>query len=102
VHPELRRIAEDFGRLWAVSGFAEQFAANLVRPPAPAVPDDRYAQVLDEHHQRLVAALWRAQLRGEAVPDRDLDELADALAGFCLRRRLCWRRLYGPADRHDG
>lgn len=93
VHPELRGIVEDFERLWAVAGFAEQFAANLLGPPAPAVPGDPYAQVLEEHHRRLVAALRRAQRRGEAVPDRDLDELADALIGFYLSRRLCRRTL---------
>jgi hypothetical protein len=93
VHPELRGIVEDFERLWAVAGFAEQFAANLARPPTPAVPGDPYAQVLEEHHRRLVAALRRAQRRGEAAPDRDLDELADALVGFYLSRRLCRRRL---------
>jgi len=93
VHPELRGIVEDFERLWAVPGFAEQFAANLLRPPAPTVPGDPYAQVLEEHHRRLVAALRWAQWRGEAVPGRDLDELADALIGFYLSRRLCRRRL---------
>ena len=93
MHPELRGIVEDFERLWAVAGFADQFAANLARPPAPAVPGDPYAQVLAEHHRRLVAALGRAQRRGEAVPDRDLDRLADALVGFYLSRRLCRRGL---------
>ena len=93
VDPELRRIVEDFERLWSVAGFAEQFAANLLLPPAPAVPGDPYAQVLEEHHRRLVAGLRRAQRRGDAAIDRDLDELADALAGFYLSRRLCRRRL---------
>jgi hypothetical protein len=93
VDPELRGIVEDFERLWAVAGLAEQFAANLVRPPAPAVAGDPYAQVLEEHHRRLVATLRRTQQRGEAVPDRDLEELADALVGFYLSRRLCRRRL---------
>jgi hypothetical protein len=88
VLPELQGVVEDFERLWAVAGFAEQFAANLVRPPAAAVPGDPYAQVLEEHHRCLVAALRRAQQRGEAVPDRDLDQLADALVGFYLSRRL--------------
>ena len=96
-HPELRGIVEEFERLWAGTGFAEQFAAHLARPPATAVPCDPYAQVLEEHHRRLVAALRRAQRRGEAVPDRDLDELADALVGFYLSRRLCRRRLDGWA-----
>jgi hypothetical protein len=93
VQPELRGIVEDFERLWAVAGFAEQFAANMALPPAPAVPGDPYTQVLEEHHRRLVAALRRAQRRGEAAPGRDLDDLADALVGFYLSRRLCGRRL---------
>jgi hypothetical protein len=53
-----------------VEGFAEQFAANLVRPPVPAVPGDPYAQVLEEHHRCLVAALRRAQRRGEGARSR--------------------------------
>src|SRR5258707_6812967 len=57
VDPELRGIVEDFERLWAVAGFADQFAANLVRPPAPALPDDPYAQVLEAHHRRPVDAI---------------------------------------------
>ncbi len=93
VDPELRGIVEDFERLWGVAGFAEQFAANLTLPPAPAVPGDPYAQVLKEHHRRLVDALRRAQRRGEAAPGRDLDELADALVGCYLSRRLCRRGL---------
>jgi hypothetical protein len=93
VHPELREIVEDFERLWAVAGFAEHFAAHLVLPPAPPEPDDPYTQVLEEHHRRLVAALRRAQQRGEVAPGQDLDELADALVGFYLGRRLCRRRL---------
>jgi Tetracyclin repressor-like, C-terminal domain len=93
VHPELRGIVEDFEQLWAVAGFAEHFAANLALPPAPAVPGDPYAQVLEEHHRRLVAALRRAQQRDQAAPGRDLDELADALVGFYLSRWLCRRRL---------
>jgi hypothetical protein len=93
VHPELRGIVEDFERLWTVAGFAKQFAANPVLPPAPAVPGDPYDLVLAEHHRRLVGALRRAQRRGEIVPDRGLDELADALVGFYLSRRLCRGRL---------
>jgi hypothetical protein len=49
--------------------------------------------VLEERRRRLVAALRRAQRRGEAAPGRDLDEPADTLVGFCLSRRLCRRRL---------
>src|SRR5260370_7406275 len=51
VDPELRGIVEDFERLWAVAGFADQFAANLVRPPAPAVQTDPYAQGLGDTHR---------------------------------------------------
>jgi hypothetical protein len=93
VHPELRRIVEDFERLWAIAGFAEQFTAYLVLPRAAAVPGDPYDLVLEEHHRRLVAALRRAQQRGEAAPGRGLDDLADALVGFYLSRLLCRRRL---------
>ena len=52
-----------------------------------------YDLVLEEHHRRLVAALRRAQQRGEPISDRGLDELADALVGFYLSRRLCRGRL---------
>ena len=38
VRPELRGVVEDCERLWAVAGFAERFAANLVRPPARRRP----------------------------------------------------------------
>jgi len=93
VHPELRGIVEDFGRLWAIAGFAEQFVANLARPGTAAAPGDPYDLVLEEHHRRLVAALRRAQQRGEAAPNRGLDDLADALVGFYLSRRLSRRRL---------
>jgi hypothetical protein len=93
VRPGLRGIVEDFERLWAIAGFAEQFTANLARPPTAAVPGNPYDLVLEEHHRRLVAALRRARQRGEAAPDRSLDDLADALTGFYLSRRLCRRRL---------
>jgi hypothetical protein len=93
VHSELLRIVEDFERLWAIAGFAEQFAAHLALPQAPAAPGDPYDLVLEEHHRRLVVALRRALQRGEAVPDRGLDHLADALVGFYLSRLLRRRRL---------
>jgi hypothetical protein len=86
VVPELLGVVEDFERLWTVAGFAGQFAANLAVPRTAVVPGDPYDLVLEEHHRRLVAALRRAQQRGEPISDRGLDELADALVGF---RRLC-------------
>ena len=91
--PELLGIVEDFERLWTVAGFAGQFAANLAVPRTAGVPGDPYDLVLEEHHRRLVAALRRAQQRGEPISDRGLDELADALVGFYLSRRLCRGRL---------
>jgi hypothetical protein len=94
MHGELLGILEDFERLWMVAGFADQFAANLARPRAAAGPGDPHDLVLEEHHRRLVAALRRAGQRGEPVSGRGLDELADALVGFYLSRRL--RR--GPLD----
>lgn len=97
MHAELLGVLEDFERLWMVAGFADQFAANLARPRTAVIPGDPYDLVLEEHHRRLVAALRRARQRGETVPDRGLDELADALVGFYLSRRLCQGRLDGWA-----
>jgi hypothetical protein len=93
MNPELLGTLEDFERLWAVAGFADQFAANLARPRTVVVPGGPHDLVLAEHHRRLVAALRRARQGGEAVSDRGLDELADALVGFYLSRRLCRSRL---------
>jgi hypothetical protein len=88
VTAELRAVVQDFERLWSVAGFAEGFAANLARAGHPA-PGGVYDLVLAEHHQLLVAALRRhGHLAG------DLDDLADALVGFYLGRRL--RRTTGP------
>lgn len=97
MHAELLGILEDFERLWTVAGFADQFAANLAQPRTAGLPDDPHDLVLEEHHRRLVAALRRARQRGEAVSDRGLEELADALVGFYLSRRLCRGRLDGWA-----
>ena len=97
MHPDLLGIVEDFERLWGVAGFAEQFAASLAQPHTPVVPGDPYHLVLDEHHRRLVAALRRAQQRGEVRSDRGPGDLADALAGFYLSRRLSGASLDGWA-----
>ncbi len=93
MHPELLGITQDFERLWAVAGFAEQFAAILAYPRAPIAPGDPYHLVLDEHHRRLAAALRAAQHRGEVPSDRRPGDLADALAGLYLSRRLNRARL---------
>jgi len=83
---EVQHVVEDFERLWTVAGFAEQFAATMARPVA--VTGAPHEIVLDEHHRLLVAALRRARQNGEIAGGRGLHELADALVGFYLIRRL--------------
>jgi hypothetical protein len=92
-------LVEDYQRLWAVTGFAERFAARMARPGAarPGAAGepmgDPYHAVLAEHHRRRAVML---QAGGLAV-DRGPDELADALTGFYLSRRLTGARLEGWA-----
>jgi hypothetical protein len=87
-------LVEDYQRLWAVTGFAERFAAQLAWPGAAAEStDDPYRAVLGEHHRRLVAMLHAGGVAG----DRGPDELADALTGFYLSRRLTGTQLEGWA-----
>jgi hypothetical protein len=51
-------LVEDYQRLWAVTGFAERFAAQLAWPSVASEPrGDPYRAVLGEHHRRLVAML---------------------------------------------
>ena len=92
-------LVEDYQRLWAVTGFAERFAAQLAWPGVAGDPlGDPYRAVLGEHHRRLVAMLQDGGLAG----DRGPDELADALTGFYLSRRLTGTPLEGwaPAAIH--
>ena len=85
---ELRAVVQDFERLWSVAGLAEGFAANLAgHSPTTGAVD----LVLAEHHRLLVAALRRA-----GHPAGTLDDLADALVGFYLGRRL--RRTAGTTE----
>ena len=87
-------LVEDYQRLWAVTGFAERFAAQLAWPGvAGEPPGDPYRTVLGEHHRRLVAMLQA----GGRAGDRGPGELADALTGFYLSRRLTGTRLEGGA-----
>jgi hypothetical protein len=87
-------LVEDYQRLWAVTGFAEQFALQLAWPGGPGDPlGDPYHAVLGEHRRRLVATLQASDLAG----DRGPDEPADALTGFYLSRRLTGARLEGWA-----
>jgi hypothetical protein len=87
-------LVEDYQRLWAVTGFAERFAAQLAWPSVASEPlGDPYRAVLVEHHRRLVGMLQVGGLAG----DRGPDELADALTGFYLSRRLTGTRLEGWA-----
>ena len=87
-------LVEDYQRLWAVTGFAERFAAQLAWPGVAGEPlRDPYRAVLGEHRRRLVAMLQAGGLAGDRRPD----ELADALTGFYLSRRLTGTRLEGWA-----
>jgi hypothetical protein len=93
-------LVEDYQRLWAVTGFAERFALRLARPgvtgpgvAGPGLAGDPYDAVLGEHHRRLMAMLQAGSLAGGREPD----ELADALTGFYLSRRLNGARLEGWA-----
>ena len=97
-------LVEDYQRLWAVAGFAERFAFRLAWPgvAAPGVAGPNLAgeplgdpchAVLGEYHRRLVAMLQA----GGLASDRGPDELADALTGFYLSRRLSGARLEGWA-----
>ena len=87
-------LVEDYQRLWAVAGFAEGFAAQLASPGvAGEARGDPYSAVLGEHHRRLAVMLQAGGLAG----DRGPDELADALTGFYLSRRLTGTRLEGWA-----
>jgi hypothetical protein len=88
-------LVEDYERLWGVAGFAEGFAAQLASSPGAAGEPlgGPYLAVLGEHHRRLVAMLQAGGLAG----DRGPDELADALTGFYLSRRLTGTRLEGWA-----
>lgn len=90
----LQFLVEDYQRLWAVTGFAERFAAQLAWPGMAGQPlGDPYRAVLGEHHRKLVAMLQAGGLAGDRPPD----ELADALTGFYLSRRLTGTRLEGWA-----
>src|SRR5262249_10973150 len=83
-------LVEDYQRLWAVTGFAERFAAQLAWPGVAGEPrGDPYRAVLGEHHRRLVGMLQDEGLAGGRGPDG----LADALTGFDLSRRLTGTRL---------
>jgi len=87
-------LVEDYQRLWAVTGFAERFALRLARPGVAGEPlGDPYHAVLGEHHRRLAAML----LAGDLAVGRGPDEVADALTGFYLSRRLTGARLEGWA-----
>jgi len=87
-------LVEDYQRLWAVTGFAERFALRLARPGVAGEPlGDPYHAVLGEHHRRLAAMLLAGDLAGGRGPD----EVADALTGFYLSRRLTGARLEGWA-----
>jgi len=93
VRNSLLFLVEDYQRLWAVTGFAERFAVRLAWPGAPELPGDPYRAVLGEHHRKLVAMLHADGLAGGRGPD----ELADALTGFYLSRRLAGAKLAGWA-----
>ena len=86
--PPLLSIVEDFGRLWDVPGLGPLLASRMAAAPAGSSCDDPCALVLAEHRRLLVEALRRADADGE---------LADALVGVYLVRRLRGERLQGWA-----
>jgi hypothetical protein len=87
-------LVEDYQRLWAVTGFAERFAAQLAWPGTSGrLQGDPCRAALGEHHRRLAALLQAGGLAG----DRGPRELADALTGFYLSRRLAGAKLDGWA-----
>lgn len=94
---ELVSIVEDFERLWCVAGFAELFCARLAAPPARDEESDPCDIVLAAHHGLLVDAIRQAQRRGELSSDREPVELAHALVGIYLSRRLARAPLQGWA-----
>jgi hypothetical protein len=86
--PELLSIVEDFELLWTVAGFAELFSARLASGLQSGEEDEPTDVVLAEHRRQLLRALRRGQRRGEIRADREPAQLADALVGFYLSRRL--------------
>jgi hypothetical protein len=94
---ELLRVTEEFERLWEVAGFAEGLAARMARPSGTAAPADPTDMVLATHRRLLTAALRDAQQQGHVEPNACPDDLADAVLGVYLSRRLAGRSMDGWA-----
>lgn len=94
----LREVAGDFEGLWTIGGFAETFAAELAWPQPGQLHTDPHHLVLTEHHRLLVAELRRATRHGDVPAGQNLDDLADALVGFYLGRRLNGASIDGWVD----
>ena len=94
MYRELLSIVEDFELLWELPGFAGLLAARLAAPAQRGKFDDPCDVVLAEHHRLLAHALRQAQSRVEVAAGRAPGDLADALVGCYLIRRLAG----GPLD----
>jgi hypothetical protein len=97
VPAELLRVTEDFQRLWEVTGFADALAARMARTPVLVSTDDPAGVVLGVHREMLVGALRSAREQKQVRSDLGCDELADALVGVYLSRRLAGRPSAGWA-----
>ena len=91
---ELLRVTEEFERLWEVAGLAEGLAARMARPSGRAAATD---MVLATHRRLLTAALREAQQQGHVESRSCADDLADAVLGVYLSRRLSGRPVDGWA-----
>ncbi len=87
MNERVRWLADEFQALWEVAGFAEPFAVRMARGGDTGDPA---AVVLAVHRSMLVDALDPEHVA-------DPEQLADALLGVYLSRRLAGRRLDGWA-----
>jgi hypothetical protein len=85
---DLLRILVDFERLWNVTGLTELLAERMARPPLTRDAKQPCQAILHEHRRLLEQAIGRAQRHGLIAGTADSGDLADALVGFYLSRRL--------------
>ncbi len=88
-------MTEEFQRLWEVTGLAEALAARMALPGSSRSAEDPVDIVLAVHRNMLTAALREAREQGNIGSRPGPDELADALLGVYLSRRLAGRPIEG-------